>query len=138
MNTKVEQLVKKLDTTIIEDKEKVLIELGLTKKEYSPDGERSYKYDLCDYVDGKKCYYREIAITISDEEYDLILSKLAQVNEIRSKEEAKQRKKQEQSHNSLIKKWIPVFTKPKDPLDDENNSPETGKSKFATIIGFVK
>ena len=137
MNTKVEQLIKKLDATIIDDREKVLIELGLTEKEYSPDGEKSYKYDLCDYVNGKKCYYREIAMTISDEEYELILSKLAQVNEIRSKEEARKRKKQEQSHNSLTKKWIPVFSKSIDPLDEENNAPETGKSKFATVIRII-
>ena len=133
---KIEQYIEKQNKIILEDREKTLIALGLTEKEYSPNDYKSWKYPECDYVNGEKKYYRNIAIQVTDEEYALILSKAKQVEEIETREEQKRQKEQKKVSYRVIKKWIPVFEKP----SNEKSSPseekkvDNGKSKVARNI----
>lgn len=109
---KIEQFIKEQDRIILEDREKTLIALGLTEKEYVPDDADqiySYEYPQYDYVNGKEKYYREVAIKITDEEYALILSKVRQVEEIRARQNLSN--EEQNVPNNIIKKWIPVFKK---------------------------
>lgn len=121
---------------ILEDREKTLIELGLTEKEYSPDGKESYLYSKYDYVSGEKKYYRDIAISVTDDEYELILSKVKQVEDIRAKEEKIKLREISRKSNNATKKWIPIFEKPKDESSyiEEKKPIDNGKSKMASVI----
>lgn len=128
----VELFLKKQDEIIAEDREKTLIALGLVEKEYSPDGKESYKYSKCDYVNGQKRYYREVALSVTDEEYELIIFKSKQVEAIKAKRESERAKED----SKRIKKWIPIFVKPKEETlwRDEKEEIETGKSKVAKAL----
>ena len=112
---KVEQYIEKQNKIILEDREKTLIALGLIEKEYAPenDNRESYRYPKYDYLNGEKRYYKEVAIKVTDEEYALILSKVKQVEEIKAKEEQERQRERNKVSNRVIKKWIPVFEKPK-------------------------
>ena len=59
---KLEQYIKKQNKIICEDKERTLISLGLTEKEYSPNNLETWQYSKYDYVDGEKRYYREVIL----------------------------------------------------------------------------
>lgn len=130
MDNRIEKFLKEQDRIIDEDRQNTLISLGLTEKEFSPDGKQSHYYPDCTYVDGEKRYYREVAMTVSDEEYALIVSKAEQAEAIRLKNE-----QQKNSVNSrlTVKKWLPVFEAPKDG-SVQNEQPETGKSKIASYL----
>lgn len=136
---KVEQYIKKQNKVISEDREKTLIALGLTDKEYSPDNRKSWEYSECDYINGEKRYYKEVAVQVTDEEYQLILSKAKQVEEIKAKEEQERQKERNKVSYRVIKKWIPVFEKPKSewssPSEEENV--DNGRSKIASILRTV-
>ncbi|MBQ4627610.1 MAG: hypothetical protein IJB44_00890 [Clostridia bacterium] len=69
-------------------------------------------------------------MTVSDEEYALIVSKAEQAEAIRLKNE-----QQKNSVNSrlTVKKWVPVFESPKDG-SVQNEQPEIGKSKIAFYL----
>ena len=131
MNKKVEKFLLEQDRLISEDRQNTLISLGLTEKEFSPDGKETYLYNQYTYIDGEKKYYRDIAIEVSDEEYELIVSKAAAVEAIRQKEE--QLKKIKASRTN-VKKWVPIFVVPKDTVETEKDVPETGKSKIASYL----
>lgn len=120
---KLERYLQEQDRIIREDREKTLIALGLTEKEYG----NSWQHTQWDFIDGEKRYYREIAIEVTDEEYALILSKARQVAEINEKEE-RERRDSLSAHKTLTKKWIPVFT---GSSDDNTGSAKTGKSRAA-------
>lgn len=105
---KIEQFIEKQNKIILEDREKTLISLGLTKKEYSPDNFKSWKYPECEYINGEKRYYGYAAIQVTDEEYELILSKAKQVEAIRAKNEQEQQKEESMKSPKMIKKWIPA------------------------------
>ena len=83
----VEEYIEKQNRIILDDREKTLISLGLFYKEYSPDNTGSSIYSQCEYVNGDKRYYKESAIKVTDEEYELIISKAKQVEKIKGKEE---------------------------------------------------
>ena len=68
---KVEQYLEKQNKIILEDREKTLISLGLTDKEYSPDNIESREFPKYNYINGEKKYYKEVAIQVTDEEYAL-------------------------------------------------------------------
>ena len=131
-----EKFLSKQNETIREDREKTLIALGLIEKEYSPDGKESYRYPKCDYIGGEKKYYREVAINVTDEEWAQILSVTKQVEEIERRKEAEREKDRNRSAYRVVKKWIPVFSKPKDTTfsSSTNEEPETGKSHVATVV----
>ena len=133
---KIEQYLEKQNKIILEDREKTLIALGLTEKEYSNDDFKSWKYPECDYVNGEKKYYRSVAIQVTDEEYALILSKAKQVEEIKAREEQERQKERNKVSYRVIKKWIPVFEKPKSECDlpNEEEKVDNGKSKAAKNI----
>ena len=136
---KIEMYLEKQNKIILEDREKNLIELGLTEKEYSPDGKESYKYPKYEYLNGEKKYYREVAIKVTDEEYVLLLSKAKQVEEIKTKEELERQKERNRASYKVIKKWIPVFEKAKSEgasLNEEDKE-DNGKSKVATVLRVV-
>lgn len=136
---KIEQYIEKQNKIILEDREKTLIALGLTEKEYSPDDYKSWKYPECDYVNGEKKYYRNVAIQVTDEEYALILSKAKQVEEIKAREEQERQKEQNKVSYRVIKKWIPVFEKPKSEWSSpsEEEKVDNGRSKIASILRTV-
>lgn len=50
----VEDFLTAQDKEIRKDREKKLLELGIIKKVYSPDGKQTYEYDKCDYLNGEK------------------------------------------------------------------------------------
>ena len=133
---KVEQYIEKQNKIILEDREKTLISLGLVDKEYSPDDFKTYKYPEFDYVNGEKKYYRNVAIHVTDEEYSLIISKSKQVEEIKRKEEQEREKERNKVSYKIIKKWVPVFEKPKNEslFGDDKEQVDTGKSKAAKNI----
>ncbi len=136
---KIEQYIEKQDKIILEDREKTLIALGLIEKEYSPDNRESWQYPKYDYVNGEKKYYKEVAIRATDEEYALILSKAKQVEDIRAREEQERQKERNKTSHGTIKKWIPVFEKPKSELSSpsEEKKIDDGKSKIASILRTV-
>lgn len=133
---KIEMYLEKQNKIILEDREKTLIALGLIEKEYSPDNRESWQYSKYDYVNGEKQYYKEVAIKVTDEEYALILSKSKQVDEIKAKEEQERQKERNKVSYKVIKKWIPVFEKPKNEslFGDDKEQVDTGKSKAAKNI----
>ena len=136
---KVEQYIEKQNKIILEDRDKTLIALGLTEKEYSPDNRESWKYSKYDYVNGEKKYYREVAIQVTDEEYALILSKVKQVEEIEVKEEQERQKERNRVSYRVIKKWIPVFEKPKSEWSSPSGEEkiDNGRSEIASILRTV-
>ena len=137
--TSLERYFKEQDKIIAEDKEKTLIALGITEKEYAPDGEASASYPNFNYVDGEKRYYREVAANISDEEYAEVLKKKALVDAIRAKEQQELEKKQAAQRAHYTKKWLPIFQKPKsewEGSDPEDETP-TGKSSLAQALRTI-
>ncbi len=92
-----------------------------------------------DYVSGEKRYYKEVAMQVTDEEYALILSKAKEVAEIKAKQEQSNRKNEIGPHNRIIKKWIPIFEKPKSEWDStsEKEKTDNGRSKIASILRAV-
>ncbi|MDD6488933.1 MAG: hypothetical protein PUG48_03850 [Clostridia bacterium] len=136
---KVEKYIEKQNKIILEDREKTLIALGLSEKEYSPDNRENWKYSKYDYVNGEKKYYREVAIQVTDEEYALILSKAKQVEEIKSKEEQERQNERNKVSYRVIKKWIPVFEKTKSECSSlsEEEKVDNGRSKIASILRTV-
>ena len=133
---KIEMYLENKNKIILEDREKTLIALGLIEKEYSPDNRESWQYSKYDYVNGEKRYYKEVAIKVTDEEYALILSKSKQVDEIKQKEEQERQRERNKVSYKVIKKWIPVFEKPKNEslFGDDKEQVDTGKSKAAKNI----
>ena len=85
--SKISEFLQKQDDLIAADREKTLIALGLFEKEYSPNGGFSRLYPKYDVVDGEKRYYREVAITVTEEEWQAITEKAKTVSEIRAREE---------------------------------------------------
>jgi len=134
---KVEQYLQKCDKLISEDREKTLISLGLTEKEYSPDFKESREYNKCDYVNGEKRYYKDVAISVSDEEYELITRKAKEVEAIRDREAQKSAFVSKTS--VVVKKNLsPVFKLKK--YDNPTNDPESeddGTSGVAYILRIV-
>lgn len=137
--TSLERYLNSQDKIIAKDKEDTLISLGITEKEYSPDGSFSRLYSLYDYINGEKRYYREIAANISDDEYAEILKKKALVDVIQAKEQQNRERNEAARHASYAKKWVPIFKKPKEEWEgpSPNDPPATGKSKLASIIKSV-
>lgn len=133
---KVEQYIEKQNKIIFEDREKTLIALGLTDKEYSPDNLESRQYSKYDYINGEKRYYKEVAIQVTDEEYALIFSKAKQVEEIKAKEAQERQKERDKASYRIVKKWIPVFQKPKSEWSSPNEKEKVddGRSKLAPIL----
>lgn len=90
--SKVSEFLQEQEKIIAADREKTLIALGLFEKEYSPNGGFSRLYPKYDVVDGEKHYYREVAITVTEEEWQAITEKTKIVSEIRMREEEDERK----------------------------------------------
>ncbi len=136
---KIAQYIQKQDKIIREDREKTLIALGLTEKEYSPNNKESWQYPKTEYVAGEKRFYREVAMAVTDEEYALILSKAKQVEQIRLKQEQAKEREQSRQSSRTAKKWVPVFKKPASEWDspDKKEEVETGRSKIAAIARVV-
>ena len=99
--SKVSEFLQKQDELIAADHEKTLIALGLFEKEYSPNGGFSRLYPKYDVVDGEKRYYREVAITVTEEEWQAITEKAKTVSEIRAREEEAEK----QAHMEMAKKY---------------------------------
>ena len=137
----IESYFSKQNKIIKENRDKTLIKLGIIEKEYSPDGNKSWKYDKIDYVGGEQMYYREIPMNVSDEEYALIIEKAEQVEAIQQREELeKEREQARQKSTYLItKRWLPIFEKPKSEWlsSEDKNKPETGKSIVAMLLRVV-
>ncbi|MCD8049431.1 MAG: hypothetical protein LUG52_07515 [Clostridia bacterium] len=82
MNEKLEKCLRDKDEVILNERNRVLINLNLTEREMSP---KDYKTSDCPkvaYVNGAEKYYREVPIKITDEEWELLQSKLRKVAEI--------------------------------------------------------
>ena len=71
-----EEFMKEQDSVIREHREKTLINAGLVERKYSPDNKASYEYPHCEYdSNGDKRYYRDVAIKITDEQWQEVLEK---------------------------------------------------------------
>ncbi len=131
--TKLQSFLKTQDDIIAADRAQTLVALGLTEKEYAPDNLPSREYPQEEWVDGEKRYYREVAISVTDEEYAQILAKTAAVEAIRKKNATEQAKKRPAKTE---KQWLPIFKLPEQ--RDENGRPivleETGKCKLAFLL----
>ena len=90
--SRVSEFLQEQDKIIANDREKTLISLGLFEKEYSPNGGFSRSYPKYDIVNGEKCYYREVAIEVTEEEWQAITEKAKVVSEIRAREDEEERK----------------------------------------------
>lgn len=136
---KIEQYIEKQNKIISEHREKTLIALGLTERVYSPDNRESWQYPKFDYVKGEKKYYKEVAMEVTDEEYALILSKAKEVAEIKAKEEQEQQKERNKASYRIIKKWIPVFEKPKSEWESPSDKEkiDDGRSNVASMLRMV-
>ena len=136
---KVDQYIENQNKIILEDRENTLIALGLVEKEYSPHTAETWKYPKYEYVNGEKRYYREVAIQVTDEEYALIVSKANQVEAIKNKKEQEQLAKWKKGASVAVKKWIPIFEKPKGEfyLQSETNRSDTGRSVAARSIRII-
>lgn len=141
--SKVEEYIKKQNKVILEDREKTLIALGLTEKEYSPDYKEDFNHKKYDFINGERRYYRDVAIKVTDEEYELIISKAKQVEAIKAKEEEKLKDAQKKKHTKVIKvvkKWIPIFEKPQSKLEslfETEEKVDKGRSTIALILRVV-
>ena len=89
--SRVSEFLHEQDKIIAKDREKTLIALGLFEKEYSPNGVFSRFYPKYDIVNGEKRYYREVAIHVTEEEWQAITEKAKIVSEIRMREEEEER-----------------------------------------------
>ena len=142
---KVQEFLDMQEKIIQEDRKNTLVALGLTEKEYEPDDvTHSYKYSEYDYFNGKRKYYRTVAINVTDEEYNKILIKTKQVEEINNRKE--RQKQQSISKRYITKKIIPIFEKQQEEsiFGNKKEESKTGKCKVATIlrtsawiIGFI-
>lgn len=78
MNTMVKEFLdtrKELELkNKMEEKEKVLIDLGLYEKVYSPDDDYSVEYSWVEWDNelSKNRYYKKVVVQVSDEEYEEI------------------------------------------------------------------
>ena len=130
---KLQAFLKTQDDIIAADRAQTLIALGLTEKEYAPDNLSSREYPKEEWVGGEKRFYREVAISVSDEEYAQILAKTAEVEAIRKKNAAVETKKR---NAKTEKQWLPIFEMPQQ--RDENGRPiaaeETGRCKLAFLL----
>lgn len=110
MSDQVKKYIEAQRSIIERDKEKRLIELGVTEKEYAPDNQRSYTYDMCEEVDGEKKYYRIVAAKVTDEEYAEILENDRQIDLIFAREKEKEASLNAPGEEE--KKWVPVYELP--------------------------
>lgn len=136
-----DQVKKYIETqkNIIEKaKEKKLIEIGLTEKEYAPDNRRSYIYDMYEEVDDEKRYYRIVAAKVTDEEYAEILENDKQIDQIFAKEKEKAQNANAINSDKDEKTWVPVYELP---VEEKNGTTAEryaqGKSTCAAILRVV-
>ena len=87
-NFKEEKIMNEKVKRFLEDSEKaaILCDLGLCEKEYSPSGEETPEYPLYDAE--KKCYYKEIPIAVTDEEWESIKKKALENAELKKATQA--------------------------------------------------
>ena len=135
MTDKVKKYLDGQDSIIEKYKEKKLIELGLTEKEYAPENQGSYIYNKSEIVDGEKRYYRYVAIKVTDEEYELILQKEKQIDEIYESENKKMQREGIISEKKRDKKWVPVYELPVDEGSETADAGyKDGKSTCANVL----
>ena len=123
--SKISEFLQKQDDLIAADREKTLIALGLFEKEYSPNGGFSRLYPKYDVVDGEKRYYREVAITVTEEEWQAITEKAKTVSEIRAREEEAEK----QARMEMAKKYAVTDDKILPNLTSEEMEKDKKKSR---------
>ena len=123
--SKISEFLQKQDDLIAADREKTLIALGLFEKEYSPNGRFSRLYTKYDVVDGEKRYYREVAITVTEEEWQAIAEKAKTVSEIRAREEEAEK----QARMEMAKKYAVTDDKILPNLTSEEMEKDKKKSR---------
>ena len=123
--SKISEFLQKQDDLIAADREKTLIALGLFEKEYSPNGSFSRLYTKYDVVDGEKRYYREVAITVTEEEWQAIAEKAKTVSEIRAREEEAEK----QARMEMAKKYAVTDDKILPNLTSEEMEKDKKKSR---------
>lgn len=129
---KIEKYLEKQNKIILEDREKVLISLGLFEKEYAPDGKESYQYMEYDYINGQKKYYRPIPINVTDEEWEQIITKRKQVEEIK---ERNWKEEYQKSQYSIVKKILPAIGR--EPKEIQNSAGTLALYVMAWVIGIT-
>lgn len=81
MNSKVQEFIQlkneeyetRKRTEYEKKKVATLEDLGFVEKEYAPNGAYSDEYSKCEYdEEGNRLYYREVAINISDEDFEAL------------------------------------------------------------------
>lgn len=125
---KLESFIERQDKIIREDREKTLISLGLTEKEYSPDNRKSAKYPYRDYINGEERYYRDVAMQVTDEEWAQILEKLETVRQIRERES------REKAEVCGPKKLVPIYQ----PSQDANRTDRSAGNGVSAIAGLLR
>lgn len=124
------------DKELQKDREKKLLELGIVKKVYSPDGKKTYEYDKCDYLNGEQRYYKEVALEVSDSEWLAIQERVKAISEIEEEEKAIYKQKEEERQRNLVKSILPNFVYKDDSLFGEEKE-ESGKSKIAKTLRII-
>ncbi len=132
MSDQVKKYIEAQRSIIERDKEKRLIEFGVTEKEYAPDNQRSYTYDMCEEVDGETKYYRIVAAKVTDEEYAEILENDRQIDLIFAREKEKEASLNAPGEEE--KKWVPVYELPSGEDKDTERGYKKGKSSCATTL----
>lgn len=91
MKISVDCFMEKQENIIKQEKEKVLIELGLCEKEYSPDGMYSSKFTEKEEREDGKVYFRYIVPEITDEEWEKICKNIDDIDKLNNiKQKAKE------------------------------------------------
>lgn len=131
---KLEMFLKRQDEILNDDREKILIALGLTKKEYAPDGKKNYLYTEREYNDGNEKYYRYVAMDVTDEEWELILEKISIIsnNKELKLQTGAERKVEPRTH--FVGKWVPLFKKYETYGVKEEEKKESGYSGMASFL----
>ena len=135
MTDKVKKYLDGQNSIIERYKEKKLIELGLTEKEYAPDNQSSYIYNKSEIVDGEKRYFRYVAIKVTDDEYEQIIAKEKQIDAIYESENKRMQREGIKSEKKIDKKWVPVYELPVDEGSETADARyKDGKSTCATAL----
>lgn len=135
---RIEEYLMQQDKIIMEERQRVLIALGLTEKEYSPYGIKTYEYSQCEYVDGKPQYYRLVAMKVTDEEWAQIIAKAEQVETINKRNEERKLIEQKKKQTKLIRKIAPIFKKEIKPSIFSELGLSEKKEKVDTEVGKSK
>lgn len=108
----VEAYLQAQDKVIQQDREETLIRLGITQREFSPNGEKTWQYTIPSYENGETRYYREIALPVNEQQWKAILEKESAVAQIEERKKEAERKNQTQQLAGMVQTIVPMLETP--------------------------